>query len=118
MHIETIKESYPGLFSRLPDDIYDMRSLIVIDENEHDDEVDELEDIDSADYNTILYLTEKLQQAVGDEKDMIELIKRLDSVEEFDDFFPSEVDLYGVQTSLDEDAIAKVILDTIEEMLS
>lgn len=117
MRIEVVKESYPKLFSRLPEDVEELRSLMVIDENENDGDVDELDEVDAEDYNYIVYLTETLQEIIGSEKEMIELIKKLDEREEFEDFFPSEIDLYGVRTELDDKRIAHAILDTLEGML-
>jgi len=118
MKIETMKENYPRLFSRLSEeDIDSLRDLLVIDENENDGEVDELDEVDAEDYNIILYLTERLQKAIGDEQDLIILIKQIDASEVFDDFYPSEIDLYGIKTELSETEISKIILDNVEKML-
>jgi hypothetical protein len=118
MNIETLKGDYPILFSKLPDDIDEIRYLMVIDENENDGDVDELDEVDSEDYNYILYLTETLQKAIGGEEHLIALIRRLDEHKGFQDFYPSEIDLYGVQTTLNNAGIAKVVLENIEEILS
>ncbi len=118
MKIETAKEKYPKLFSQLTEEIDGIRDLIVIDENENDGDVDELDEVDAEDYNYILYLTDTLKNVIGDEEQLIVLIKRLDEKSEFQDFFPAEIDLYGVQAEIDESQIARVILDTVEEMLS
>lgn len=118
MNIETLKENYPRLFSKLPEDIDELRYLLVVDENENDGDVDELDEVDAEDYNYILYLTDTLQQAIGGEEELITLIKKLDTCQDFQDFFPSEIDLYGVQTTLNTNEIAKVVLNTIEEMLA
>jgi len=117
MKIEVIKESYPKLFGQLPEDVEELRSLIVIDENENDGDVDELDEVDAEDYNYIVYLTETLQEIIGEEKEMISLIRKLDEREEFEDFFPSEIDLYGIKTEHEEMRIAHAILDTVEKML-
>ena len=118
MTIEEWKNEYPKLFSRLPEDIDELRYLMVIDENIHDGDVDELDEIDSEEYNYLIYLTETFQEALGGESRLIELIRKLDEHETFEDFFPSELDLYGIKTDIDENQIAKIIFDITEEMLS
>jgi len=117
MEIEILKERYPELFSRLPEDVDELRTLLVIDENENDGDVDELDEVDSEEYNYILYLTETLQDALGGEEQLVALINKLDEKSDFEDFFPSEIDLYGIKTELDESGIARVILDSVEEIL-
>ena len=116
--IDHYKAAYPAIFTKLPEDIEALRHLLVIDENENDGEVDELDEVDSEDYNYIVYVTETLQQAVGDEQALITLIKRLDEVPGFEDFYPVEIDLYGIKTDLDESHIAHAILSEIEAMQS
>jgi hypothetical protein len=118
MKIEILKEEYPKLFSRFPEEIDTVRDLLVIDENENDGDVDELDEVDAEDYNVILYLTETLQKAIGEEPELIKLIKKLDTCEAFDDFFPSEIDLYGIKTELSEEEISKIVFDSVEKMLS
>jgi hypothetical protein len=118
MNIETLETAYPKLFRQLPEEIDDIRALLIIDENENDGDVDELDEVDAEDYNYILYLTETLQSVIGGEEELIALIRKLDEKREFQDFFPSEIDLYGVQTELDEVQIARVVLNTVEEMLA
>ena len=118
MNIETLETAYPKLFRQLPEEIDDIRALLIIDENENDGDVDELDEVDAEDYNYILYLTDTLKEVIGDEEQLIVLIKLLDEKSEFQDFFPAEIDLYGVQAELDESQIARVILGTVEEMLS
>ena len=117
MNVDTIKKNYPKLFSRLEDEIDTLRDIVVIDDNEHDDEVDELEDIDSGDYNYIVYIPETLQEVLENEKNLIALVRRLEGEEAFDDFLISEIDLYGVRTELDESGIAGIVLGSVEEIL-
>ena len=114
--IETIKKDYPKLFSKLPEDISALRYLLVIDENYNDDDTDEFDAIDPEDYNYLIYITETLQ-SVMKERGMVQFIKLLEGREEVEEFYLSEIDLYGMQTKLGEEGIAKMILGIIEELM-
>jgi hypothetical protein len=118
MTIEMWKEEFPKLFSRLSEEEIDtLRDLIVIDENENDGDVDELDEVDSEEYNYIVYITERLRDAIGGEERLIDLVKRLDADDTFEDYFPSELDLYGIKTDLGNEQIARVVLKAAEEMV-
>lgn len=117
MTIETIEKSYPKLFKKLPEDVSELRYLLVIDENYDDDDSDEFDAIDPEDFNYLLYVTDILQEAMG-ESAMVEMIKKLKVHENIDEFYLSDVDLYGIQTSLDEEGIAKMVLATVEEVMA
>ena len=118
MDLETVKNDYPKLFSKLPDDLDAFRELMVIDENENDGDVDELDEIDSSEYNYIVYLAEPFQNALGGVDGLVSLAKKLDELEPFQDFMPVEEDLYGVQIDASEDKVAEIILGCAEEMIS
>lgn len=117
MTIETIKEMYPKLYKTLPDDVSELRYLLVIDENYDDEDSDEFDAIDPEDFNYLLYVTERLQKAVG-EPMIVELVKKLKDHKNIEDFYLSDVDLYGIQTDLDEEGIAHMVLNTLEESLA
>ena len=78
---------------------------------------DEFDAIDPEDYNFLLYVTDTLQEAVG-ESIMIELVKKLAEHKDIEEFYLSEIDLYGIQTNLDEEAIGHMILGSLEETLA
>ena len=113
MTIETIEKNYPKIFKTLPEDTTELRYLLVIDENYNDDDTDEFDAIDPEDFNYLLYVTDLLQEAVG-EAAIVELVKDLKEHKDIDEFYLSEIDLYGIQTSLDEDGIADMVLGTLE----
>ena len=117
MTIETIEKNYPKLFKTLPEDTTELRYLLVIDENYDDDDTDEFDAIDPEDFNYLLYVTDLLQEAVGEAK-MIELVKTLKEHKEISEFYLSEIDLYGIQTELDEEGIADMVLRSLEEILA
>ncbi len=117
MTIETIEKNYPKLFKTLPEDTTELRYLLVIDENYDDDDTDEFDAIDPEDFNYLLYVTDLLQEAVG-EPTMIELVKNLKVHKDIEEFYLSEIDMYGIQTSLDEDGIAHMTLGSLEEILA
>ena len=107
---------YPKLSETLPEDVSELRYLLVIDENFDDEDSDEFDAIDPEDFNYLLYVTERLQKAVGEPK-IVELVKSLKDHKNIDDFYLSDVDLYGIQTDLDEEGIAHMVLGTLEESL-
>jgi hypothetical protein len=115
--IETLQKSYPKLYEKLPEDVSELRYLLVIDVNYDDDDSDEFDAIDPEDYNFLLYVTDTLQEAVG-EQTMIELVKRLKEHKDIEEFYLSEIDLYGIQTNLDEEAIGHMVLGSLEEILA
>jgi len=114
--IETIEIQYPALFKLLPSDLSALRYILVIDENYNDDDTDEFDAIDPEDYNYLVYITELTQEAIG-EKTLLEMIKKLQNHKDIEEIYVSEIDLYGIQTSLDENGIASMILTTIEALL-
>jgi len=115
--IETIEKNYPKIFMRLPEDTTELRYLLVIDENYNDDDSDEFDAIDPEDYNYLVYVTELLQEVLG-EKMMVQFIKNLEAHEEVEEFYLSEVDLYGMQTKHDDEGIAHMILGIIEDLMT
>jgi len=115
--IENIEKNYPKLFKTLPEDVTELRYLLVIDENYDDDDTDEFDAIDPEDFNYLLYVTDLLQEAVG-EVHIIALVKTLKVHKDISDFYLSEIDLYGIQTDLDEEGIAAMVLGSLEEILA
>jgi len=114
--IEALKEAYPKIYKTVPDDVTEFRHLLVIDINYDDDDSDVFDGIDPEDYNFLLYVTEILQEAVS-EPVMIELVKKLKVHKDIDAFHLSEIDLYGIQTNLDQEAIGHMVMSTLEEIL-
>lgn len=109
-------EHYPKVFKILDEDMNELRYLMVIDENYNDDDSDEFDAINPEDFNYILYITQRLQDAVGDNV-MVELVKKLNAHHAIQEFYLSEVDLYGIQTDLDEEGIARIVLEILEESI-
>jgi hypothetical protein len=48
---------------------------------------------------------------------MVEMVKKLKVHKDISEFYLSDIDLYGIQTQLDEERIALMVLSTIEELL-
>ena len=110
--IEQLKLDYPKLFAKLPEDISALRYILVIDENFNDVDSDEFDDIDPEDYNYMVYLTDLLQETIG--KDIFDALPEIYyNNEKFQDFHPSQEDLFGVMTNEKEEGITKVILGEI-----
>ncbi len=112
----SLRERYPKLMDGL-EDIEELRHLLVIDENYDDVDSDEFDVFDPSEYNYMIYITEVLQERLGKEKIAL-LIERLGKCDTFEIFYAHEDDIYGVMTPLNDEAIAGVILDVIEEILS
>jgi len=111
-----LKEKYPKLLSKIDEDIDELRYLVVVDENYDDDDTDEFDVFEPDEYSHIVYVDERVQNAIGEEK-MQELISLLENDKTFDDFIAGEVDNYGVKSSMSEDEIATYIVKLIEEKL-
>jgi hypothetical protein len=116
VNIETLRSTYPKLFSKIDDEVDELRYLLVIDENFNDVDSDEFDAIDPEDYNYLVYVTERLQ-AVLDEVRMVTFIKALEAHKNVSLFYLSEVDLYGIQTELKDNGIAKMILEILEDIV-
>jgi len=113
MNSKTLRSTYPKIFSTLDEDVDEVRFLVVVDKNFDDVDSDEFDAIDPEDYNYLVYVTERLQERLG-EKGMVSLVKGLESHKDVDLFYLSEIDLYGLQTDLDDNAIATMVLDMAE----
>ncbi len=116
MTLDQLKINFPKLLSRLPEDMTQLRYILVIDENFNDVDSDEFDAIDPEDYNYLVYLTDLLQEAVGKEL-FATLPDKYANHQIFSDFYASQEDLYGVMTQEDEEGIARAILGEIEQAL-
>ncbi|MBA1419818.1 MAG: hypothetical protein FAF03_02900 [Epsilonproteobacteria bacterium] len=112
-----LKTQYPQLFSKLSEEVDEVRYLVVVDKNFNDVDSDEFDAIDPEDYNYLVYITERLQDVMG-EKLMVAFIKQLEAHKDIALFYLSEVDLYGIQTDLEDEAIEKMVLETVESVLA
>ena len=112
-----LKTQYPKLFSNLLEEVDEVRYLIVVDKNFNDVDSDEFDAIDPEDYNYLVYITERLQDAMGEEK-MVAFIKQLEAHKDVALFYLSETDLYGIQTDLEDEAIEKMVLDIVESVVA
>jgi hypothetical protein len=109
-----LQEQYPKLFGKIEDKELELRHLLNVDENYEDFDSDEFE-FDAEDYNYVIYVAEPIQVALGDTK-MQELMVKLHDNEAFENFLPTELDLYGVKSTLDREAIISLVLNQAEEI--
>lgn len=116
MTIETLSTQYPKFFASLKEEVSALRYLLVIDFNYNDIDSDEFDAIDPEDYNYLIHITELLQESIGETR-VIEFVKKLQGHSTIEEFYLSDADLYGIQTSLDEEGIAHMILTLIEELM-
>ena len=116
MTLDQLKISFPKLLSKLPEDMTQLRYILIIDENFNDVDSDEFDAMDPEDYNYMIYLTELLQETIGEEI-LTSLSSKYQAHEAFSDFYASQEDFYGVMTAENPEGIARVILTEIEHSL-
>ncbi|NOR56731.1 MAG: hypothetical protein GQ531_11075, partial [Sulfurovum sp.] len=73
-----LEKMYPNIFKDLEDDIDELRYLVVVDKNFDDVDSDEFDAIDPEDYNYLVYVTERIQDILG-EVGMVELVKMFEA---------------------------------------
>jgi hypothetical protein len=115
MTIEELKKEYPKLTAKI-EDLDDLKSLVVVDENYEDEEADDSVEFDCDEYNYMIYIPEQACEALGEDA-MISIANKFEQIDGFDDFLASEIDLFGIKTDLDEISIAKIVLDAMEKEL-
>jgi hypothetical protein len=109
-----LAQKYPKIFDKFEDKELELRHLLSIDENYEDYDSEEFE-FDVDDYNYIIYIADPLKEALGNRID--EFMVKLHDKDAFENFIATEIDLYGVKTTLNEEQIASLVLDLIEEIL-
>ncbi len=117
MNIDTLVNNYPNLMGNFVDDIEGLRTLLVIDENEDDPDGENLDIFEPDEFNYLVYVTDAVQGIVGKEG-MQRVVEQLESTDLFQNFYSSEIDLYGVKTLKDANDIANVILSVMEKEVS
>ena len=110
----SLETTYPKLIAKITEPVYDLRDLVVVDENYDDVDSDEFDVFESDEYNFLIYVTERVQNVLGEEK-MQQLIAKLEEDSRFENFFAAEPDMYGIKCEMDEETIAKEIVTLIEE---
>lgn len=116
MNTETLSTKYPSLFSKVDEDIDEVRYLVVVDKNFDDEDSEEFDAIDPEDYNYLVYVTERLQNALGEEG-MVTFVKRLEAHKDVTEFYLSDIDIYGIQTNLEDEDIAHLVLNIAEDIV-
>ncbi len=112
-----LKKDFPQMMSKLQEEIDEVRLLLVIDENYDDVDSDEFDVFDPSEYNYMIYVTEALQEVLGEEG-LTKFMEALAESGDFQDFYANDRDIYGVMTTLDEEGIAQSMLSIAEEILS
>lgn len=112
-------ENFPRLLSRIEEEIDELRYLAVVDANEYDPEIDDdFDEINPEDYNYLVYLPERVQQAIGAEL-LAKLPEIIEASGEFENFLASEEDLFAVRFAPEqEEEVARKVLAIIEGQLA
>ena len=117
MTLEEVKNDFPALAARLPEDIFTDRELVVVDDNYEEAEGEETEEFDSSMYNYILYIAAPTLSILG-ENGLVELTGMLENFEHFERFASSEEDLFGVYSNLNDEQISRAVFGMLEEIVS
>ncbi len=112
---EELLERYPNLMALFEDEDLDERRYFVVVDPNVEEEADEAEAIDPTEYNWMVFLPERIREAFGEEL-FTQIPRELEKVEEFEDFFDAEEDLYGVQCDLEEESIARKVMEVLESL--
>ena len=112
VNLETM---YPNIFKLLEEEIDELRYLVVVDKIFDDVDSDEFDAIDPEDYNYLVYVTERIQDILGEEG-MVKLVKLFEAHASVELFYLSDIDLYGIQTKLEDEEIAHLVLTFAEEL--
>jgi len=104
----------PNLIAKIDEPVEEIRDLVVVDENYDDVDSDEFDIFDPEEYNFIVYVTERVQDVLG-ETGMQKLVEKLENGAVFEDFYAPEIDMYGVKSEGREEDVAQKILALIEE---
>ena len=110
-----LQEKYPKLFEKFEDKELEMRHLLGVDENYEDFDSEEYE-FDYEDYNYVIYIAQPIQDVLGEEK-MAALMVKLHDNDVFENFLPSEEDLYGVKSTLSQNEIEDLVLAEVEKLV-
>ena len=110
-----LQEKYPKLFEKFEDKDIELRHLLNVDENYEDYDSEEYE-FDHEDYNYVIYISELIQNALGEEK-MEEFVVKFHDLDMFENFVASDMDLYGVKTTSSEEEIVENVLRLVEDLV-
>jgi len=112
-----LQKEYPNLAKAIEEkDLDEIRYFVVVDENYEDIDDEEVDVFDPEDYNYLIYITERVQEALG-EDGLKSLIEKLYNIKEFENFLDSEIDLYGAKANLEDNEVAKLVLKEIDTIL-
>ena len=109
-----LEEICPVLISKIDGQVEELRDLVVVDENYDDIDSEELDVFDPDEYNFLVYVTERVQEALGEEG-MIILLDKLASPGKFIQFYAPENDIYGIRDEGTEEDVARKIVTLIEK---
>ncbi len=112
-----IEKEYPFLAKSIEEkDLDELRYFVVVDENYEDIDDEEVDVYDPQDYNYLIYIVERVQNALKEEG-LKKLIGRLYDHSAFENFLDSEIDLYGAKSELESEEIARIVLGEIDSIL-
>jgi hypothetical protein len=114
MNREQLMSDYPNLMSLFDEELDEHRFLVVVDENV-EEEADEADIFDPTEYNWIIYLPERVKEALGEER-FSNIYDHLEGLEIVEDLMMDEEDLFGIRSSEDEERIVREVLGVLERL--
>ncbi len=112
-----LEKEYPNLAKVIEEkDLDELRYFVVVDENYEDIDDEEVDVYDPEDYNYLVYIVERVQNALGEEG-LKKLIARLYEHKDIENFLDSEIDLYGAKSDLSGNELARAVLKEIDTIL-
>ncbi|NPA27996.1 MAG: hypothetical protein GXN91_02970 [Epsilonproteobacteria bacterium] len=113
-----LEKDFPNIYSKVDKDdfIDELRYFVVVDENYEDFDDEENDVFDPAEYNYLVYITQRAVDALGKEN-LEALYNSLDKDSSFENFLVAEEDLYGVKSELNEEEIGLKVMRLIDKLI-
>lgn len=117
MTLDKAKEICPALFSKIKQDIFSDRDLIIVDDNYEEEDGEEVGELNPNEYNYYIYVPDASIEVIGS-SGLESFATDLEGYETIDSFVTIEEDLFGVKSDLDEDALIETCLRVLESLAS
>ena len=118
MTMDELRESFPNLAKRLPENILGDHELVVVDYNYKDIYDEEVEDFDPDEYNHMIYIAEPISKILG-EDGLKQIAQKIESDPNIESFLSTESDLYGVMAKdMNKESLSRLVFEYIDKILA
>lgn len=114
MREKTLQERCPSLLELIDEEIDEAYQLAVVDPN-IEEEADEADVFDPTEYNWMIYLPERVAEALGEEL-FARVPEELEKVDTFEEIYDAEGDLLALRSDLSEEEILQIVLEKLEAL--